>query len=56
MITIHAVTPDDIDTIFDIRDSVKENYLSQVEVAALGIRPDAVAAIWIVLLLSVNLI
>ena len=41
---IRVATQDDIETLFDIRTSVVENYQSREEIAALGITPDAVQA------------
>ena len=41
---IRVATQDDIETLFDIRTSVVENYQSREEIAALGITPDTVHA------------
>ena len=41
---IRTARPNDIETLFDIRTSVTENYQSREEIAALGITPDSVAA------------
>ncbi|MEL6764636.1 MAG: GNAT family N-acetyltransferase, partial [Cyanobacteria bacterium J06607_6] len=41
---IRTARPSDIETLFDIRTSVIENYQSREEIAALGITPDSVAA------------
>jgi GNAT superfamily N-acetyltransferase len=40
---IRLANPDDIETLFDIRTSVKENYQSREEIAALGITPTTIA-------------
>lgn len=42
-ITIRSATPSDINTIFDIRTSVKENSLSHEQLNDMGITPDAIA-------------
>ena len=40
---IRVAQTEDIETLFEIRTSVKENYQSREEIAKLGITPDAVA-------------
>ena len=40
---IRAALQKDIETLFDIRTSVRENYQSREEIAELGITPDSVA-------------
>ena len=40
---IRVAQQEDIETLFEIRTSVKENYQSREEIAELGITPDAVA-------------
>ncbi|MEL6442437.1 MAG: hypothetical protein AAFQ80_24735, partial [Cyanobacteria bacterium J06621_8] len=40
---IRTAQPQDIETLFDIRTSVVENYQSREEIAELGITPDSVA-------------
>ena len=40
--TIRVATPADIDMIFDIRTSVRENHLSRDQLAELGITPDTI--------------
>lgn len=40
---IRVAHSSDIETLFDIRTSVRENYQSREEIAALGITPDSVA-------------
>ncbi len=40
---IRIVQPDDIETLFEIRTSVVENYQSREEIAELGITPESVA-------------
>ncbi len=40
---IRMAQPADVETMFDIRTSVKENYQSREEVAELGITPESVA-------------
>ena len=40
---IRVAQQEDIDTLFEIRTSVVENYQSREEIAALGITPDSVA-------------
>ncbi len=42
-INIRLVQTEDIETLFEIRTSVKENYQSRQEIAALGITPVSVA-------------
>ncbi|MGK7913263.1 MAG: GNAT family N-acetyltransferase [Synechococcus sp.] len=42
-IRIRIAEPQDIETLFDIRTSVVENYQSREEIAALGITPGSVA-------------
>lgn len=42
-VSIRAATPADIDTLFDIRTSVRENHLSREQMAELGITPQALA-------------
>lgn len=42
-INIRTVRQDDIETLFDIRTSVVENYQSREEIAELGITPESVA-------------
>ena len=41
---IRVVRQDDIETLFEIRTSVAENYQSREEIAELGITPESVAA------------
>ncbi|MEM6433315.1 MAG: GNAT family N-acetyltransferase [Cyanobacteria bacterium P01_D01_bin.115] len=41
---IRTAQPNDIETLFDIRTSVIENYQSREEIAALGITPNSIAA------------
>ncbi len=40
---IRVAKPDDVETLFDIRTSVTENYQSREEIAELGITPETVA-------------
>ncbi|MEO0826073.1 MAG: GNAT family N-acetyltransferase [Cyanobacteria bacterium J06639_16] len=40
---IRSAQPNDIETLFEIRTSVTENYQSREEIAALGITPESVA-------------
>ena len=44
-IRLRAAQTDDIEAIFDIRTSVRQNHLSHAELAQRGITPDAVAAL-----------
>jgi GNAT superfamily N-acetyltransferase len=41
--SIRVARPEDIETLFEIRTSVKENYQSREEIAQLGITPESVA-------------
>jgi ribosomal protein S18 acetylase RimI-like enzyme len=41
--SIRRATPADIDTLFDIRTSVRENYLSREQMTELGITPEVLA-------------
>ncbi|MEO0537434.1 MAG: GNAT family N-acetyltransferase [Cyanobacteria bacterium P01_A01_bin.123] len=40
---IRSAQPNDIETLFEIRTSVTENYQSREEIAALGITPESIA-------------
>lgn len=40
---ITLATPDDIETLFDIRTSVEQNHQSREELSALGVTPDSIA-------------
>jgi ribosomal protein S18 acetylase RimI-like enzyme len=42
-LSIRPATPADIDTLFDIRTSVRENHLSREQMAELGITPQVLA-------------
>jgi len=42
---VRTATAADVDTLFDIRTSVRENYMSRAELAAIGVTPASVSAI-----------
>lgn len=44
-IKVRTATVADVDTLFDIRTSVRENYMSRAELAAIGVTPASVSAL-----------